>query len=141
MNNMKQVVKEVSVLEKRAITKEVNILERSDIEQALSRQFGQAVSISEVACVLTYFIDKDSFEFDRMTLDFTVNENTCDSIDLFSNAEGGYHYIEGKRLCLDEPWLSKEDIFAFDISLFKCFDTCVEFCWSESSFMEAKHDS
>ncbi len=112
------------------------MLELSDIEQALSRQFGQDVSISEVKCVLTYFIDKESFEFDSMTLDFTVGEKSCDSIDLFSNTEGGYHYIEGKHLCLDEPWLSKEDIFAFDISLFKCFDTCVEFCRSESSLME-----
>ena len=136
MNNMKSVVKEVAVLEKKTATKEVNVLERFDIEQALSKRLGRMVDISDVECRLTYFIDKDSFEFDGMTLDFTVDENSCDSIDLFSNADGDYHYIDGKKLCLDEPWLCKDDIFAFDVSLFKYFDTGVEFCWSESSVME-----
>lgn len=123
---MKTVVKDVISFEKKRIAKEINILERSDLEQAISNFMGKAVSVADVECILTYFIDVRTGEFDGMTLDFTVGEEMFDSIDLFYDSDAEGHVLKGMKLCLDEPWLRKEDVFDFEISLFKHFETAVE---------------
>ena len=57
-----------------------------------------------------------------------IEDDSCDSFDLFWNDDLTGHYLDGKRLCLDEPWLPVEEIFNFDISVFKSFDS-----WTDSS--------
>ena len=110
------------------ITKEINLLDVSDIEQAVSKHLGRTVVISEIDCSLAYCIPMDSGEASGMYFELTIGEDFCDSFDLFYDDELEGHYLDGKQLCLDEPWLPVNEIFNFDISAFKSFDS-----WTDSS--------
>ena len=70
----------------------------------------------------------DSGEACGMYLELSVGEDYIDSFDLFFDDELNGHYLNDKRLCLDEPWLPVEEIFNFDVSAFKSFDS-----WTDSS--------
>ena len=110
------------------ITKEINLLDVSDIEQAVSKHLGRTVVISEIECSLAYCIPMDSGEASGMYFELNIEDDSCDSFDLFWNDDLTGHYLDGKRLCLDEAWLPVEEIFNFDISVFKSFDS-----WTDSS--------
>ena len=105
------------------ITKEINLLDISDIEQAVSKHLGRTVVISEIDCTLAYCIPMDSGKAIGMYFALTIGEDFCDSFDLFFDEELDGHYLDGKQLCLDEPWHSENEIFNFDISAFKSFDS------------------
>ena len=63
-----------------------------------------------------------------MYFSLKIGAESCDSFDLFWDDEKDGHYLNGTRLCLDEPWLPVEEIFNFDVSAFKSFDS-----WTDSS--------
>lgn len=108
----------------KTITKELNLLDVEDIEQALSKYFDREISISEVECNLAYCIPCDTDEPSGMILEFTVDDEFCDSFDVFVDKETEWsHYLNGKELSLNEPWLPVEEILNFDVSLFKSFDS------------------
>lgn len=123
---MKTIVKEIPMFERKTITKEFNVFECSDIERALSKSVGEEVSITDVTCILTYLMSEKNGEPCGMELDFEVGVNHRDSIDLFWDSDAGEYYFEGKLLCLELPWLPPEDLFDFDISLFKSFNTVAD---------------
>ena len=108
------------------VTKELNLLDVEDIESALSDYFEKKVTISEVICTLTHFIPLDTQEPCGACLDFQIGDDSCDSFDLFYDEDLNGHYLNGKRLSLDEPWLPEEEIFAFDVSMFKSFESAVD---------------
>ncbi len=103
----------------KTITKELNLLDVEDIEQALSKYYDREISISEVECSLVYCIPCDTDEPSGMILEFTVDDEFCDSFDVFDEN----HYIGDKELSLNEPWLPVEEVLNFDVSLFKSFDS------------------
>lgn len=104
------------------ITIEYNLLDVEDIEEAISSYLGKKTSISDVECTLVYSIPADTQEPDGMFLEFVVDDNEFYSFDIFYDEEIGHCY-KGKQLALDERWLPLEDIFNFDVSLFKNFDS------------------
>ena len=110
----------------KTIMKELNLLDIEDIEQAISKHFDQKVAVSEVECTLVYCIPVDSREPNGAYLDFTIGEDSCDSFDVLYDDELNGHYLNGKRLSLDEPWLPAEEIFNFDVSAFKSFETFID---------------
>ena len=97
-------------------------------EQAVTNYLGRKVSISEIECSLAYCVPMDSGEASGMYFDLTIGADFCDSFDLFYDDELGGHYLDGKPLCLDEPWLPISEIFNFDVSVFKSFGS-----WTDSS--------
>ena len=117
----------------KTITKEINLLDIEDIEEAVLNFIGRKIPISEIKCSLVYSVPADTGEASGMYLELIVDEsldyfeNPC-SFDLFKNEDEECHYWKGKRLALDEPWLPVEEIFNFDISVFKSFDS-----WTDSS--------
>ncbi|MBE6789167.1 MAG: hypothetical protein E7539_05815 [Ruminococcaceae bacterium] len=112
----------------KTITKEINLLDIADIEQAVSNHLGKKVTISEIDCSLAYCIPMGSGKASGMYLELTIGDDFCDSLDLFFDDELNGHYLDGKPLCLDEPWLAINEIFNFDVSVFKSFDS-----WTDSS--------
>ena len=105
----------------KTITKEINLLDIEDIEEALSEYLGRKVSIYEVDCELVYWIPLDTFEPGGAYLEFRIRDERCDSFDVFGDEED--HVWKGKKLALVEPWLPVEEIFNFDVSAFKSFDS------------------
>lgn len=112
----------------KTIVKEINLLDIEDIEEAISSHLGKKVSISDVDCSLAYCIPCDTEEPSGMYIAFTIGDKSLDSFDLFWDDDKGCHCLNGKRLCLDEPWLPVEEVFHFDTSAFKSFDS-----WTDSS--------
>lgn len=117
----------------KTIIKEINLLDIEDIEEALSSYMGKKISIADVECRLVYCVPADTNEASGMYLEFIADENTSfidgpASFDIFKNDMDEYHYWKGKKLSLDEPWLPVEEIFNFDVSAFKSFDS-----WTDSS--------
>ena len=112
----------------KTITKEINLLDIEDIEQALSEHLGRKVAISEVGCTLVYCIPMDTEEPNGAYLEFQVGSDECSSFDVLYSEDEGAHCWQGKKLALDEPWLPVEEIFNFDVSAFKSFDS-----WTDSS--------
>ena len=108
------------------ITKELNLLDIADIEAALSAYLDRSVTISQVECTLVRMIPADTEEPEGAYLEFRVGDDECDSIDLFCEEDGDEHCLKGKRLSLDEPWVPAEEIFHFDVSAFKAFDSWVD---------------
>lgn len=117
-------------MKKMVITKELNLLDIEDIEQALSEYLGIDVSIDQVKCSLAHCIPADTHEPSGAYLEFQVDEHWCDSGEVFEDEEEdeGGHYWNGERLALDEPWASEKEIFNFDVSAFKAFDS-----WTDTS--------
>ena len=112
----------------KTIIKELNLLDIEDIEQAVSSFFGKPVIISQIDCSLVYCIPMDTGEPSGMLLELKVGDDSCDSFDLFYDYEKDRHHLNGKQLSLDEPWLPASEVFNFDISVFKSFDS-----WTDSS--------
>lgn len=110
----------------KTITKEINLLDIEDIEQALSEHLGRKVAISEVDCTLVYCIPMDTEEPSGAYLEFRVGSDECSSFDVLYSDDEDAHYWQGKPLALDEPWLPVEEIFNFDVSAFKSFDSGVD---------------
>lgn len=111
----------------KTIIKELNLLDIEDIEKAVSSQMDRQVTISEIECSLVYCIPCDSGEASGMYLEFTVDDEQLYSFDLFYDEDDG-HCLDGKKLSLDEPWLPVSEVFNFDTSAFKSFDS-----WTDSS--------
>lgn len=101
----------------KTIIKEINLLDIADIEHAVSNYLGKKVTISKIDCSLVYCIPLDSGEASGMYFELKIGEDFCNSFDLFFDEELDGHYLEGKRLCLDEPWLPVNEIFNFDVSV------------------------
>ncbi len=112
----------------KTIIKEINLIDIADIEYAVSNHLGKKVTISKIDCSLVYCIPLDSGEASGMYFELKIGEDFCDSFDLFFDDKLDGHYLNGKRLCLDEPWLPVNEIFNFDVSVFKSFDS-----WTDSS--------
>ena len=110
----------------KTITKEINLLDIEDIEQALSGWFDTEVKIGEVECRLAHCVPADTGEPNGAYLEFQIGDESCDSLDVLYDEDLKGHYLNGKRLSLDEPWAAKEEIFAFDVSAFKSFDAWVD---------------
>ena len=108
--------------------KEYNLLDIEDIEQALSNEIGTDISISMVGCRLVHCIPADTNEPCGAYLEFIVGDYTCYSFDVFVDEYGESHYWKGEQLALDEPWLPEEDLFNFDVSAFRSFES-----WMDSS--------
>ena len=114
------------------ITKEINLLDIEDVEEALSAYIGKKISITDVECRLAYSSPMNENKPCGMYLEFIVDENTSfldgpSSFDIFNNDSEGYHYWKGKRLALEEPWLPVNEIFNFNVSVFKSFDSWTDF--------------
>ena len=110
----------------KTITKELNLLDIEDIERAISAHLGREVKIQEVECTLTHCIPADTLEPGGAFLDFVVGDECFDSFDLFMGEESDGHYLDGKLLSLDAQWASTEEIFSFDVSAFKSFESLID---------------
>ena len=100
------------------ITKELNLLDVEDIENAVSDFLGESVKISDIDCVLFHAIDTcDGFYPGGSYFELATDEGSCDSFDLFEDDE-----LDGKPLALGETIATKEEIFNFDVSLFRSFE-------------------
>jgi hypothetical protein len=107
----------------KTITKEYVALEVSDIEKAVSDYLGREVKISEIDCVLIRFASIDTYEPQGMFLEFNVGDETVDSYDLFFDDNYGVYLLNGVTLSISEDYLGLDEIFDFDIELFKSFET------------------
>ena len=106
------------------ITKELNLLDIEDIEKAASEFLEREVAISDIECVMQYGgfgFDEEDHTPGGIFLIFTVDDEEFDSYELFD--DDGEYRIDGKPLSLNAPWLPKEEIFNFDVSAFKSFET------------------
>ena len=112
----------------KTITKEINLLEIEDIEQVLSGWFDTEVKIGEVECRLAHCVPADTGEPNGAYLEFQIGGKFCASYDILYDDDLDGHYLNGKRLSLDEPWAAEDEIFAFDVSVFKSF-----VAWIDSS--------
>lgn len=98
-----------------------------DIENAVSIYLNKRISISHISCTLVYVIPASTGKPKEMHLAMTVGDEEFSSLDLmFFDQNRKSYYLYGERLALDEPWLPKEDVFSFDTSLFKTFNTEVD---------------
>lgn len=107
-------------------TIEINLLEQEDIENILSSYIGEEVDISEVSCTLVHCIPCDTETPDGAYLEFEVKGEEVDSFDVLWDEDEGCHRFNGKNLRLDEPWVTEEEIFAFDTGLFASFNSYVD---------------
>lgn len=105
------------------ITKEYVALEVSDIEKAVSDYLGREVKISEIDCVLIRYASIDTYEPQGMCLEFNVGDETVDSYDLFYDDNYGVYLLNGVTLSISEDYIGLDEIFDFDIELFKSFET------------------
>lgn len=110
----------------KTITKELNLLDVEDVEKAISEYLGRKVDISEVDCYLAFCVPADTCEPDGMYLNFEIDEESFDSFDLFWDDDKDGYYLDGKVLSLSEPYAKVEEIFNFDVSAFKSFETGVD---------------
>lgn len=98
----------------------------SDIENAVSNYLNRRVSISDITCTLIYVIPQSTGIPKEMHLDMAVGDQEFTSLDLFFDHRRHAYYIEDRHLALDGAWRSEEEIFGFDVSLFKSFDAEVD---------------
>lgn len=111
-------------LERKISTEIGRALNVEDIEYAVSQYLNRTVTISDIACTLVYVVSESTSEPEEMHLAMSVGDNDFSSLDLiFFDQSRKAYYLKGERLALDEAWLSKENIFSFDTSLFKTFET------------------
>ena len=110
----------------KTITKELNLLDIEDIENAVSKGLCIGVKISEISCSLEYRIPCGTMLPAGHYLAFLVGNAFCDSLNLFYDKERDGYYLDGKELSLNEPYLPVEEIFSFDVSEFKSFESCVD---------------
>ena len=111
-------------LKRKENTNQGRPLNVEDIECAVSKYFNKPVTISDIACTLVYVVSESTSEPEEMHLAMSVGDNDFSSLDLvFFDQSRKAYYLGGERLALDEAWLSKDDIFSFDTSMFKSFET------------------
>ncbi len=108
------------------VTKELNLLDAEDVERSVSERLGRTIRIREMECRLNHRIPFVSGEPGGAYLVFKVGEEACDSYDLFWDKEREGHFLRGRRLSLDEAWASAADVFSFDVSGFKQFDSWID---------------
>lgn len=101
-------------------------LSKSDIEDAASKYLKRHVSISDITCTLIYVIPKSTGTPKEMHLDMAVGNEEFTSLDLFFDENRRAYFFKGRHLALDGAWRSEEEIFEFDVSLFKEFNTEVD---------------
>ena len=107
----------------KTIIKEINLFDIEDIEEMLSNYFNKKINISQVNCTLAYYMPFDTQEPDGMYIEFMVGGETVDTFDLFEDID---YTWKGKKVCLKEPYLPIEEIFNFDVSLFKSFEFYID---------------
>ncbi len=98
----------------------------SDIESAASAFLNRRVSISEITCTLIYVIPKSTGTPKEMHLDLSVGDTEFTSLDLFFDQQRNAYFFKGRQLALDGAWRSEEEIFGFNVSKFKEFNTEVD---------------
>ena len=98
----------------------------SDIENAASAFLKRRVSISDIACTLIYVIPKGTGKPKEMHLDMSFGDAEFTSLDLFFDQKRKAYFFKDRQLALDSAWRSAEEIFGFDVSLFKEFNTEVD---------------
>ena len=101
-------------------------LSKSDIEDAASKHLNRRVSISDITCTLIYVIPQSTGIPKEMHLDMAVGDQEFTSLDLFFDQTRKAYFFKGRQLALDGAWRSAEEIFGFDVSLFKEFNTDVD---------------
>lgn len=101
-------------------------LSKSDIEDAASKYLKRRVSISDITCTLIYVIPKSTGAPKEMHLDMSVGDQEFTSLDLFFDQTRKAYFFKGRQLALDGAWRSAEEIFGFDVSLFKEFNTDID---------------
>ena len=112
----------------KTITKELNLLDIEDIELALSKHYDRKISISEVKCTLVYCIPLDTCELSGSYLEFDVGDDWCESFELWYDEEENELLVNGKEPSFVRECLCQEDVFNFDVSVFKKFE-----CRTDSS--------
>ena len=98
----------------------------ADIESAASAFLKRRVSISDINCTLIYVIPKSTGKPKEMHLDMSVGDTEFTSLDLFFDKKRKAYFFKDRQLALDGAWRSAEEIFGFDVSLFKEFNTDVD---------------
>ena len=105
----------------KTIVKEIHLLDIEDIEKAVSDYLGVPVSINEMSCSFVYHIS--GFDPNGMGFNLFSKGEFVSNYDLFYDEEKKGHYLNGKRLCLDEPWLPVNEVFNFDPSVFSFYES------------------
>lgn len=98
----------------------------SDFEKTASVYLNRRISISEITCTLIYVIPKSTGKPKEMHLDMAVGDQEFTSLDLFFDKRRKAYYFKGRELALNGAWRSAEEIFSFDVALFKDFNTEVD---------------
>ena len=106
--------------------REAEQLSVSDIESAASAFLKRRVSISDINCTLIYVIPKSTGKPKEMHLDMSVGDTEFTSLDLFFDPKRKAYFFKDRQLALDGAWRSEEEIFGFDVALFKSFSTEVD---------------
>ena len=106
--------------------REVEQLSKSDVEDAASKYLKRRVSISDITCTLIYVIPQSTGKPKEMHLDMAVGDQEFTSLDLFFDRQRKAYFFKGRQLALDGAWRSAEEIFGFDVSLFKEFNTDID---------------
>ena len=106
--------------------REAEQLSVSDIESAASAFLKRRVSISDINCTLIYVIPKSTGKPKEMHLDMSVGDTEFTSLNLFFDSKRKTYFFKGRQLALDGAWRSAEEIFGFDVALFKRFNTEVD---------------
>ena len=106
--------------------REAEQLSVSDIESATSAFLKRRVSISDINCTLIYVIPKSTGKPKEMHLDMSVGDTEFTSLNLFFDSKRKTYFFKGRQLALDGAWRSAEEIFGFDVALFKRFNTEVD---------------
>ena len=105
---------------------EAEQLSISDIEDAASKYLKRQVSVSDISCTLIYVIPQSTGKPKEMHLDMVVGDQEFTSLDLFFDQRRQAYFFKGRLLALDGAWRSEEEIFGFDVALFKTFNTTVD---------------
>ena len=98
----------------------------SDVEEAASAFLKQRVSVSDIACTLIYVIPQSTGNPKEMHLEMSVGDQEFTSLDLFFDQNRKAYFYKGRHLALDGAWRFEEEIFGFDVKLFKSFDVEVD---------------
>lgn len=89
---------------------------------------GRQISIADVKCTLVYCIPCDTCELRDSYLEFDIGGKWCDTFDLFYDEEEDDLNVGGKTPSFLGTCLRPEEIFNFDVSVFKKFE-----CLTDSS--------
>ena len=84
------------------------------------------ISVSDITCTLIYVIPESTGKPKEMHLDMAVGDQEFTSLDLFFDQRRKSYYFKGRQLALDGAWRPAEEIFGFDVALFKSFHTEVD---------------